>query len=71
VCAIGISIAAIRLSYIFGNEGSKIVFIIECISGLGLLAMSSFAVAYLTGEEGPVDHWVIYIVQWLHLRWFC
>ena len=52
-CAIGISIAAIRLSYIFGNEGSKIVFIIECICGLVLLVMYSFAVAYLTGEEGP------------------
>ena len=52
-CAIGISIAAIRSSYIFGNEGSKIVFIIECISGFVLLVMYSFAVAYLTGEEGP------------------
>jgi hypothetical protein len=34
-------------------EGSNIVFIIECICGLVLLVMYSFAVAYLTGEEGP------------------
>lgn len=52
-CAIGISIAAMRLSYIVGNEGSKIVFIIECICGLVLLVMYSFAVAYLTGEVSP------------------
>lgn len=51
-CAMGIAIVAMRLTCV-ENDGSKIVFVVECASGFALLVLYSFAVAYLTGEEGP------------------
>ena len=53
-CAVGLAIVATRLACSTGSGGDgRIVFVAECLSGLCLLILHCFAVAYLTGEEGP------------------
>mmetsp|Transcript_27059 Transcript_27059/g.51142 ORF Transcript_27059/g.51142 Transcript_27059/m.51142 type:complete len:409 (-) Transcript_27059:53-1279(-) len=63
-CVFSLAVVAMRLGWTKrgetngGEEGksqrpNNIIFVVECISSLVLLCFYCFAVAYLTGEEGP------------------
>lgn len=52
--ATGLAIVAMRLACDVGSgDHGRNAFVAECISGLGLLVLYCFAVAYLTSELGP------------------